>query len=40
VRSHENKQHEETRMFRRTVIFFAIVIGLPVLTAIALAWAH
>jgi len=27
-------------MLRRTVIFFAIVIGLPVLTAIALAWAR
>ena len=35
-----NEQHEETRMLRRTMIFFAIVIGLPVLTAIALAWAR
>jgi len=35
-----NKHPKETRMLRRTVIFFAITLGLPVLTAIAIAWAR
>jgi hypothetical protein len=38
--SQTDKHLEETRMFRRTVIFFAVTIGLPVLTAIAIAWAR
>jgi hypothetical protein len=31
---------KETSMLRRTVIFFAVTVGLPVLTAIAIAWAR
>ena len=40
VRTTLLRHPEETSMLRRTVIFFVITLGLPVITAIAIAWAR